>query len=344
MTVVIPAYNPDYRLIELIDELKASCDYNIIVINDGSGAEFSPIFKEVEERECILLTHTINKGKGAALKTAFAYIVQEKLEIKGVITADADGQHLVTDIIRVAIELEKNPDALILGAREFAGKVPFRSRFGNYMTTIIFCLASRKYIRDTQTGLRGIPADKLVEMCSLQGERYEYEINMLLNIKKMKLSLTEISIVTIYLDNNKSSHFHVIRDSAKIYWQIIAFSFSSLISFAIDNTLFIIIYNIFFSTTIALILSRVISSICNYMLNRNIVFSSGTSRNKIIKETIGYFILAICILTLNIFMVKWLTESIQLNVYLSKIITDVLLFSASYLVQHYIIFKQKSLD
>lgn len=341
MTVVIPAYNPDFRLIELVDELKASCDYNVIVVNDGSGKEFSSIFEEIEKRECVLLTHDSNKGKGAALKTAFAYIVQENLESTGVITADADGQHLVKDIIRVAIELEKKADTLVLGAREFAGKVPFRSRFGNSITTVVFFLASGKFIADTQTGLRGIPANKLGELCSLQGERYEYEINMLLNIKKLNLFLSEIPIVTIYLDKNKSSHFHIIRDSAKIYWKIIAFSFSSLASFAIDYSLFFILEAIFSSLAIAAVGARIVSSICNYLLNRNIVFTGGKTFNKILVETLGYFTLAAFILTANYYMISWLSQTIHIKLFLSKVITDVLLFSISYIVQHYIIFKQK---
>lgn len=211
---IIPALNPDEKLIKLVKELKK--DYkDIIIVNDGS--EKDDIFKKLSD--CIVLTHEVNKGKGEALKTAYKYYL-DKLSKKylGVICLDADGQHLPKDTINMSKLLEEK-DKFILGTRLFNTKdTPLRNKMGNRITSRVFKWLYKVYIKDTQTGLRATPNRLIKPLMEVEGSRFEYELNVLIKLVKMKEEIVEYDIKTVYLkDSNKHSHFHVVKDSFKVY-------------------------------------------------------------------------------------------------------------------------------
>ena len=213
---IIPSYNPDDELIKLVNELRNSFN-KIIIVNDGSLS--SNIFDLLKEYpECIILKHQINYGKGKALKTAFKYYL-DNLSNKylGVVCLDADGQHLPSDAIKLIKELEKE-DKFILGTRLFDGKVPLRNKIGNRITSRVFKWIYKIYIKDTQTGLRAVPNRLIKELINIPGDRFEYELNVLIKLVKIKEEIKEVDIKTIYLKtSNKKSHFKVIKDSIRIY-------------------------------------------------------------------------------------------------------------------------------
>lgn len=223
MNILIPAYKPDERLIELVETLLKE-KYEVLVVNDGSGKEYDSIFEKLNQN-IVLLNHDKNKGKGRAMKTGFEYILNNFPESEGVITVDADGQHLPKDIEKVSKKMAEKPDKMVIGSRQFKGDVPLRSRFGNSVTKFVFAVVSGLRLSDTQTGLRGIPYSRLKEMSELEGERYEYEMNMLMHIAKNKIPVSEVFIETVYIEENASSHFNTIRDSAKIYKVIFKYIF-----------------------------------------------------------------------------------------------------------------------
>ena len=197
--LVIPAYEPDYNLIKLIEKIHNKSDFYIIVIDDGSSAECQDIFSKVE-RYATVLRHQVNQGKGKALKTAFEYI--QSLNMPGtVVTADADGQHRIWDIFRSLTKSSENPNTLVLGVRAFTGKVPLRSRFGNSLTRILFKLQTGVAVSDTQTGLRAFSTDMIPFMLKIEGQRYEYEMNMLLEASQA-YPILEVPIETVYINDN----------------------------------------------------------------------------------------------------------------------------------------------
>lgn len=275
---------------------------DIVVVNDGSDQAHLAPFESVAGLEGVtVLTHEVNKGKGRAMKTAFEYIMKNRSGISGVVTVDGDGQHLPKDIRRCVEKMEENPDKVVLGVRDFSSPdVPARSRFGNNLTRFVFRFACGIKISDTQTGLRAIPFKYLSLMTKIDGERYEYETNQLLMIKKKGIKMEEVVIDTVYLDENESSHFHPIRDSLKIYAVIFKFIGSSLASFAVDIALFTLINMLLSKTTkleskavlaIATAGARVISSVVNYTLNRKMVFESDAP----VKSSLGrYYLLCAC--------------------------------------------------
>ena len=128
--VLIPAYEPDGSLIQVLKELEER-GFVRVVVDDGSSAKCQTVFDEVSGH-AVLLRHEVNKGKGEALKTGMRYIAEHFPEDSIVVTADADGQHTVPDIERITLGVGETPDALVLGSRKMEGKVPLRSRFGNH--------------------------------------------------------------------------------------------------------------------------------------------------------------------------------------------------------------------
>ena len=215
---VIPSLDPDNKLIELVNNLIKS-EYNKIIIVDD-GTKDKTIFNKLKEyKECIILTHDVNKGKGEALKTALKYYKDNLIDgYKGVICLDSDGQHTIEDTLNITNKLIKTNN-FILGTRLFNTKeTPIRNKFGNRLTSLLFKLLYKVYIKDTQTGLRGVP-NRLINMhLNTEGSRFEYEINTLINLVLSKEFIEEVDIKTVYLkDSTKHSHFHPIKDSYRVY-------------------------------------------------------------------------------------------------------------------------------
>ncbi len=330
--VLIPAYQPDEKLVRVVKSLREK-DIDVTVVDDGSGAGYAPVFEQASAAGAYVLIHTENKGKGAALRTGIAHIEKQE-HIKGIVTADADGQHTPGDIGLVIETMQQNPGVLVIGARAFSGDVPARSRFGNTLTRSIFRLATGLRITDTQTGLRGLPSNIFAELLAMEGDRYEYEMSMLLNIDNWGIKYIEVPIETVYLEGNKSSHFHPLRDSWLIYGKILKFIASSAASFLVDYSMFALL-NLAFSLDYwsSYFLARAVSSFVNFMINRHVVFASG-GRGSVLK----YYLLAVAIMAMGIGGGDLLTLAGVPDL-LAKIIVDVPLFFVSYTVQRKYIFK-----
>ena len=334
--VIVPAFEPDEKLVGVISGISDNTDYHIVVVNDGSSADKDDIFAFCE-KNAELITHEKNKGKGAALKTALSYI-KAKNEDCIIVTADADGQHKLEDIVRVAQAVAEHPDCVVMGCRMFTGNVPLRSRFGNSVTRHIYSFAAGVKVSDTQTGLRGFMSDKLGFMLGISGDRYEYEMNMLLECARESVPFFEVPIETVYIGENETSHFNTITDSFRIYRDILRFSCSSLLSFLVDY----LFYTLFILTTKNLTLSnicaRVISSCFNFSLNKKYVFKN---RSKLLPTAVKYFALAAFILAANTLLLNLLVKHVIGNKFISKIIVEVLLFMISWAVQRRFVFKNK---
>lgn len=254
---------------------------------------------------------------------------------------DCDGQHRVCDAKMLCEESERAGEGLFLGSRPQSGASPLRSRFGNAVTRNVFHVVSGIKIYDTQTGMRAFDAQLLPMMMKIPGERYEYEMNMLLQLAEWKIPIREMTIATIYMENNAGSHFHTLRDSWLIYKEIVKFSLSSLLAFVIDYLLFSLIT--FAAKGAAPLLSnvcaRIVSASVNYNVNRRLVFDD---HGPVQKSALEYFSLAAGILVCNSAILWALTTYAGMNPYLAKIVTEVCLMTVSYLVQKKIIFHVKT--
>lgn len=331
MNILIPSYEPDERLLFLIRQLREIGSFPIVVVDDGSGEAYSQLFISARELGCTVITHNENKGKGHALKSGFRYFMQKGVT-DGIVCADSDGQHLPQDIMKIANSIEEHNHPIVLGCRRFTGKVPFRSRFGNTATRLVYTFATGKRIYDTQTGLRGYSADMLDWLCRIPGERFEYEMNLLLEAPAAGYSFHEVPIDTVYLDHNKSSHFRPIIDSARIYAPFLKFSISSLSSALIDILLLALIHFFSSSLLLAVLGARLTSSIFNYTMNKRFVFDR--DKPSAIRTSMPkYFALVILILLLNYGLMHVFNERIGVPLLVAKLLTEAVLFIFSYWAQ-----------
>ena len=226
MKILIPSYEPNEKLVDLVEQIKELTNIPIIVVNDGSGENYNEIFETLKTKGVTVLKHQTNQGKGAAIKTGIKYLIKNN-EKQGCVCADSDGQHTVKDILRICEELEKDKKDIVLGIRNFKKEnIPFRSKFGNNISKILFYAMTGEKVRDTQTGLRGYSSKIFEWLLAIDGNRYEYEFNILLKMKEEGITYTQIDIETIYEDKNECSHFRVIRDSILIYKPVCKFLIS----------------------------------------------------------------------------------------------------------------------
>lgn len=330
--ILIPAYEPDGKLINLINELM-EYDKKVIVVNDGSNSKYDSIFQSVSNKGATVINHEFNRGKGAALKTGIEWCYNNGYE--GVVTADSDGQHAVKDIVNICKKVEEDNDKLILGVRKIKN-MPAKSKFGNTLTRFLFKVLYGVDISDTQTGLRGIPLKNRKDgLLNLSGNRYEYEMNMLIYAQRLDYTIEEIDIDTIYYDQNEGSHFNPIKDGIKIYAvlfkNIPSFLISSLASFLIDYGIFnILVYAIGVGVLFSTVLARIVSASFNYCFNKKIVFKKSGKRY----NAINYIKLACAILAINCCLIYLLVEVLGLNAYLAKILVEVILYSVSFATQN----------
>lgn len=333
MIALIPAYEPDEKLLPLVQSL-VERNYTLVVVDDGSSQAAQAVFAQLPA-EVILLRHTENRGKGRAIKTACQYIAAHFPPQEGVVTVDADGQHLPADIDAVCQAWRQTPDALVLGSRQFTGKVPIRNRFGNAVTRFIFRVATGVPVYDTQTGLRAFSVSRIPMMLEMQGERYEYEINVLLYATRRKIPIREVEISTVYLDGNQTSHFNPLRDAWRIYKMILLFAASSLVAAGVDYGLVLLFSHLFRGAAhwllYSVVLARVMSSVLNYCLNREVVFEDCSKRS-----VLRYYLVAAGILAANYGLLAMLEGLMPLAI--SKLIVEAVLYPASFLLQRKYVF------
>jgi putative flippase GtrA len=183
-------------------------------------------------------------------------------------------------------------------------------------------------------------------LLEVKGERYEYEMNVLLTCAKKGFHIAEVPIATIYHDDSNScSHFRAVRDSLRIYGNLLAFSGASFLSFLLDYVIFFPFVWIFASLGLAEgaalicgnVAARFASAAFNYYLNSTFVFRYKENR---LKSILNYAALACTILTLNSFILYGLHDILGINQALAKLFTEMLLFVISFTVQRFIIFNK----
>ncbi len=335
--ILIPAYEPDERLVELVADLPQA---PVLVVDDGSGPAYQQIFAAVAARGATVLTHASNRGKGAALRTGFAH-TSAQFPGYAVVTADCDGQHAAADVATVAAAVEEHEGrVLVLGCRAFTGEVPARSRFGNTATRWVFRAVAMRDIPDTQTGLRGLSADTLEWACSLPGDRFEYEFRMLLEAGRAEIDIVSVPSQTIYTDGNASSHFRPLRDSARIYASLPKFAASGLLAFGIDTIALLALYAVTGQLLLSVVGARLISASVNFAVNRRLVFRRGREVS-VRTAALRYGGLAVILLAANYGLLDALT-GVGISLLAAKIVTEATLFIASYAMQHSLVFMPDS--
>lgn len=348
--ILMPVYNPDEKFISFLDDL--SKEYaHIIVVDDGSREDTKHYFNTAVERyHCDLVRHYVNLGQGRAFKSGFNYFMGQYADdpdIIGVVECDCDGQHILEDVNECARLLRENKDKFILGVRNFNDKkIPFRSRFGNKCTNLVFRIFCGLNLQDTQTGLKGIPKEFIPELMETPGERFEYASSVLLETKRGGYQIVQFPIHTIYINENETSHFNPLIDSLRIYSLIFKYTLSSLSAFIVDIVLFSLFLSVFghfggikYHIVLSTYLAKIFSCTYDYFVNKNLVFArkNGSDRWMPVK----FFLLCVVQSTCSGFFTTGLTMLTQWNSVLCKIIIDTLLFFVSFQIQNSWIFNAK---
>ena len=336
---LIPAYEPEEILLNVLKNLKKE-GMEIVLVDDGSGPLFKALFVQASFFGYVI-SYSANRGKGAALKAGMSYISSVYSADDIIVTVDADGQHRAEDAKKLCDLAAQYPDSLILGSRLLGETAPFRSQFGNTITRWVFESATGQKVYDTQTGLRAFQMGLLPELMNISGERYEYEMNVLLELSRKKIPIQESQITTIYIDNNAGSHFHALKDSFRIYKEILKFSASSFVGFLVDYGLYSILLLITANFLLSNVLARIVSAAVNFTLNRRYVFRA---KGKLMKALLQYSLLALGILCGNTILLKWLVSTWGVHEMLAKLLTEIMFFLISWSVQHNLIFISKTGD
>ena len=335
MYVLIPAYQPDARLPRLILELhRADPSTKIVVVDDGSGQKFSDIFEASATAGAHVISYEHNRGKGYALREGFTWI----RDVAGdspecVVTADADGQHTLNDIFRVGRRCTDTGKS-VLGVREFVGHVPARSRIGNTATSALFWLATGWKLKDTQTGLRAFPVALLPALLEVQGDRYEYELRVLLHLAKFRHPVTQIPIETIYEAGNPTSHFRPLQDSARIWAPLLKFAASSGVATIIDYVLVLVLNALTGALFFPVIAARLVSASVNFAMNRRVFEATGVPLRR---SALRYAALAVAVIAGSYTMLAVLT-GIGMPLWIAKIIADTTMYLVSYSAQSRYVF------
>lgn len=306
---LVPSYEPDEKLKKVVNDLKEK-EFDVVVINDGSDIRYDQVFNECGTK---VISYPTNRGKGYAIKKGIEY-VKDNYKDFIIVIVDSDGQHRATDALTLCNYVQEHPDTLAIGKRIRRENVPLRSKIGNEITKYVFSLATEQDIYDTQSGLRAFEEQLAEYMLETKGDRFEYEMNVLLGLKERNIKYKEIEIKTIYIDNNKGSHFHPLKDSSRIYKQIIKFKRLSILIFILEFILFATLYKL----TNKIILSNIISGIMCASLSY-MTINSEKQKEQLFKNNlinIGKIILSTIII---------LILSLKFNLYVSKFISEIIM-------------------
>jgi len=338
--VVIPSYEPDARLVQLVEGLQSQePGREILVVDDGSGPRFARVFEQAAAAGAIVIGTPENQGKGSALRSGFAWTMRERPGF-AVVCADSDGQHRVHDILRVAVVLESaTRPMVVLGGRRFTGRVPARSRVGNTLSRTAFRAATGRSITDTQTGLRGYPAAALPWLLGVGGERFAYELQILLDASARGYVVEEVPIDTVYLDHNASSHFRPVVDSLRVLLPLLLYGASSFAAFVVDTVALLLLHTVTDSLFVSVVGARVISAGGNFALNRRFVFRRGAS--PIAAQVLRYALLAGGLLAANYLALRAFT-TLGVGLLPAKVVTEVALYLVSFQVQRQLVFGRRS--
>ena len=359
--IVLPSLDPDGKFARVVDGLVEAGFAHIVIVDDGSAPERRRFFEAASEKPgCTVLTHEVNRGKGRALKTAFSYVSEHLPELAGVITIDGDGQHLLPDIIACGDRMLAEGDAVVLGCRDFSlPGIPPRSVAGNRTTSRFFRLLFGIRLSDTQTGLRAIPARYLETFCGVEGERFEYETNMLLYMKRLGIPFLEQPIATVYDPEDYSSHYNPVKDSLRISRVMLRFLttgsgfryvVSAVCSWLVDNGLYLLLMTLLggrlaaaAASPVSQVSARALSSLFNFTMNDRYVFRNGENHWK---AFLKYYCLCIPQTLISVVCLTALVAGLKIGhpvlATLVKIVIELILFVISYYIQKKWVFSDKT--
>jgi glycosyltransferase involved in cell wall biosynthesis len=212
--VLIPAYNAQRTVAPVIAQARLELE-PVVVIDDGSVDSTGEVARAVG---ATVLRHERNRGKGGALKTGFAWALENGFD--GVITLDADGQHLPTQIPRFIEAREESGADLIIGGRSHLfGQMLPRRRMANRFSAWTISIAAGKRVTDSQSGFRFYSA-RMLRALKLRTDGFDMESEVIVRAGRRGFSIVTIPIELGFVDGLSTSHYKPLKDTLRIAWTV----------------------------------------------------------------------------------------------------------------------------
>ena len=345
IALVVPAYRPDARLVELLAGLSGRWGGPVVVVDDGSGEPYARVFRRCTALGALLVPRGERGGKGEALKSGFAAVAGMDPRPWGIVCADDDCRHLPADVVSVAELLAERPDALVLGCRDFrSSQVAPLTHFANLCTRVAVRLFCGVSVSDTQSGLRGLPTGFALRMCEDERGGFEFEAAMLAEAERGGVPFAEAPISYVSDPAAPGSDFRPFVDTARILAVMLElfakYALSSVFCYALDLVLFGALVALIGSGAgawgvyAATVAARVVSAGTNFAVNRRKVFGGGVSGKRIAR----YVALSAGIMVASALAVGWVAPATGVPAVVVKPLVDFLLFFVNYKAQQLWVF------
>ncbi len=209
-SLLIPCYNGNQSArVFLTDIARLFAAEDVVLVNDGSNEEFSQFLESLPLR---VISHSTNRGKGAALRTGFEYLKTKNKNF--ILTLDCDGQHAIESIASFFESEDKADCAVIVGKRDFSlKKMPFFRILSNRITTAMVSLKARRPVFDSQCGYRLYNLNRLSERDWPQSATYQWESEVLIRLGQRGEKIGKVPVPTLYGD--EVSHIRPLRDTLR---------------------------------------------------------------------------------------------------------------------------------
>jgi putative flippase GtrA len=228
-----------------------------------------------------------------------------------------------------------HPGRLVLGARCFNGNVPLRSRIGNQLSRGMVSLFVGHRMRDTQTGLRSIPAKLLPHLLRLSTQGYDFELDMLIATKHHNVGIIEVPIETIYIDQNRSSHFNPLLDSM----HLARFASVSLLTALFDNVIFALTVGFTSQLALSQAAGRAAALVFNYLTVKRAVFFSDDSHRHAFTRYLGLVVVSGLA---SYSLIRLFTAHFSIGIVPAKLVAETLLFFVNFAVERDWVFQKSS--
>jgi len=326
--VLICSDRPDRSVMRLIERVRGNDQMVPLAVFAGSEPEGMPAY--VQALYC-----PESDGVGVRIKAALRYVRDSMPECGYVIRLDADSPCNFEDIMRLNKTIVRTRGELVLGKRRLNTELSLKSVMRSAVVRQVFALASGRNIHDTETRIRGFGRELIDTLLHIDGEGYEYEVNVLLYCARNGVPISETKISTPCTESPDSYMQHL-RDWIKVYGCVVKFAISSLIAFLIDLFILLGMNRLLdgMHEVAALVISvgtaRVISAVVNFYINHFIVFDSnehvGTAMLK-------FGLLQIIVLAGNYAIMHVLNILLNMPLAVSKVIADTAMFAVSFVIQ-----------
>ena len=348
MVIVIPVRQPDAHLADLVHQLRQKTAHPILVVDDGSSPDLASAWEAVKQ-SAVVLRHDKPCGRGRAVKTALTYAASHFAREQGIVVADADGSVMVSDIEQIGAAFAEHPEALLIGFRSCTGKKPLHKKIGDTLFRYMFAFASGIKLGDARSGLRAYSMQQIPDILGQPGEDSDYDMAVLLDCIQRHVPVVEVPLEPAAAVSPPAWPQSFWK-SLRIYSVILKYTGVAVLSFLIDYTLFRLFYFILngfgFSSVFGIsavrignVAARIVSSTINFTLNRQLVFKD---RGNLLISALKYYTLVVFILLINTCLLMFLNEICGIPAGIAKLLTEVVLFTASMLLQRLFVFRNKA--